>query len=291
MDKETNKDCFEGLNKIFALLLIPIFVGYIIFEVQKIDTIRIKKMESFEIIIDSFNEISKKAFNDSAISGLNFIYNTLITSIDNIDKSKENDELNKTMVDLKLTKLKMDLIVSIKQLEVENGVLFSKIRFHENLLKSYYGYSENDNILPISKMLWIIEYDNKMKKHINQSLFNIIEEIKPLLFRQVTINSDEEKKEIVRSIKEKIDNWILKQDEVFKFAQKLNILFQTESTKLYDDIYSVYSEELNTPIFKFYTNKNKDKFSKIVYSSQSKVIKLEIHEDNKGNLYFKESKK
>ena len=61
MNKESENDCFTGLNKIFVLLFIPILVGYIIFEVQKIDTIRIKKMESFEIVIDSFNEISKKA--------------------------------------------------------------------------------------------------------------------------------------------------------------------------------------------------------------------------------------
>lgn len=291
MNKETENDCFTGLNKIFMLLFIPILVGYIIFEVQKIDTIRIKKMESFEIVIDSFNEISKKAFSDNAVSGLNFIYNTLILGIDNIDKSKENNELNKTILDLKFTKLKMDLIVSIKQLEVENGVLFTKIQHHENLLKSYYGYSQNDNILSISKMLWIIEKNNEMRRKINQSLFDIIEEIKPLLFKQTTINNIEEAKEIEKNIKDKIENWISNQDEIFKFTQKLNVLFQTESAKLYDNVYSVYSEELNTPIFKLYTDRNKDKFSKIVYSSQSKLINLEIHENNQGNLYFKESEK
>lgn len=29
MNKESEKDCFKGFNKIFVLLLIPIFVGYI----------------------------------------------------------------------------------------------------------------------------------------------------------------------------------------------------------------------------------------------------------------------
>lgn len=291
MNKESEKDCFKGFNKIFVLLLIPIFVGYIIFEVQKIDTIRIKKMESFEIVIDSFNEISKKAFSDNAISAINLIYNTLILTVDSIDITKDNNHLKKSILDLKLEKLKMDQIVSNKQLEVESEILFTKIQHHENLLKSYYGYSINDNILPISKMLWIIQYNNKLKKTVNQSLIDIIEDIKPLLFRQVTINSIEEAKEIQESIKEKVDNWILKQNEIFTITQKLGNLFRKESAKLYDDIYNTHTEELNTPIFGLYTEKNKEKFSKIVYSTKNKDIRLQVLEDNNGDFYFKEFKK
>ena len=287
-NENTNKNCFDGFSKLLVIFLIPILVGYIILEIEKIDTIRTKKMESFEIIIDSFNEISRKAFSDNAISGLNYIYNTLLLGIDNIDKSKENNELNKKIIDVKLTKLKMDLAVNIKQLEVENEVLFTKISYHENLLKSYYGYSQNENILPISKMLWIIEHNNNEKKKFNQSLLNIVEEIRPLLFKQITINNIEEAKEVEKIMKEKIEIWMLEQDRTFKITQKLNVLFRNESTKLYNDIYNIYFEELNTPIFKLYTNKNKEKFSKIVYSSKTKIIKLKIFENNNGELYFEE---
>ena len=288
IDKNTNKDCFEGFSKILVIFLIPIFIGYIILEIEKIDTIRTKKMESFEIIIDSFNEISKKAFSNNAISGLNYVYNTLLLGIDNTDKFNENSELNRSIIDVKLAKLKIDLTLNMKQLEVDNEVLFTKISYHENLLKSYYGYSKNENILPISKMLWIIEYNNNEKKKFNQSLFNIVEEIKPLLFKQLTINNIEDAKKIEKIMKEKIDNWILEQDRAFKITQKLNVLYSKESAKLYNDIYNIYFEELNTPIFKLYTDKNREKFSKIVYSPKNKIIKLKIFENENNEFYFEE---
>lgn len=46
------------------------------------DTIRAKKMESFEIIFNSFNDISQKTFAEDKISLLNFIYNVVLTHLD-----------------------------------------------------------------------------------------------------------------------------------------------------------------------------------------------------------------
>lgn len=286
MSLKEQSDCFNGFSKIIILFLIPIIVGYIIIEIEKIDSIRTKKMESFEIIIDSFNEISKKAFSDESMSEINLIYNTMILSVDNTEISKGNDILKKSALKLKLDKLKLDRIISYKQLEVEKDTLFSKIQHHENLLKGYYGYSINDNILPISKMLSIIKYNSEQKEKLNQSLLNILEEIEPLLFRQVTMNNEEELTKIVNIIKQKVDNWMLENNKIFETSQKLNILFKKESVKLYEDIYNTYMEELRTSLFKLYTNKNKENFSQIIYSQKNEIIKLEVLENDNGEFYF-----
>lgn len=287
MSLKEQPDCFNGFGRIVILFLIPILVGYIIIEIEKIDSIRTKKMESFEIIIDSFNEISKKAFSDKSMSEINLIYNIMILSVDNTEILKGNDILKKSALKLKLDKLKLDRIISYKQLEVEMDTLFLKIQHHENLLKGYYGYSINDNVLPISKMLWIIKYNREQKEKLNQSLLNILGEIEPLLFRQVTMNNEEET-EIVNIIKQKVDNWMLENNKIFEIEQKLNILFRKESVKLYEDIYNTYMEELKTALFKLYTNKNKENFSKIIYSQKNQIIKLEVLENDNGEFYFEE---
>ncbi len=297
MNKNIDKDCFEGFSKIVILFLIPILVGYIIFEIEKIDTIRTKKMESFEIIIDSFNEISKKSYHSNLESGINFIYDIFLLSQDMaLSKQKQIDEINnylsKGILELKFEKLKYDRIADKKNLEIEVKTLITKIKHHENLLKSYYGYSINDDILSISKMLSIIETNQEKKEQINEDLLKIIEkDIKPILFKTIDVHSIEEAKKIEKDIEQKINSWVSRQENILNLTQKLKDLYQKESAKLYEDIYSIYSDELNTSIFKLYTEKNKEKFSKIVYSIKNKDIRLEVLEDNNGDFYFKELKK
>lgn len=53
--------------------------------------------------------------------------------------------------------MKVDKEIKDKKLEVEVEILVNKIHHHENLLKSYYGYSRDDVILPIFKMLLILK--------------------------------------------------------------------------------------------------------------------------------------
>ncbi len=292
-EKKTN--CFDGFGKLIILFLIPILVGYIIFEVEKIDTIRTKKMESFEIIIDSFNKISNISYNKDLSSVMDIIYNTFLLNEDVLLKQKQFDEianyLYKDILELKFQKLKFDRIVYIKGIETEVDTLITRIKYHENLLKGYYGYSMDDSILSISKMLAVIKSDKIIKEKLNEELLNILEkDIKPLIFKTVDVKSIEEAKDIIKNLQQRISDWEYKNIEISKKIVELRDLYQKESDKLYENIYFTYLEELNTSIFKLYTDKNKDKFSKIVNSSQDNIIKLQISKSDTGELYFEELK-
>ena len=271
MDKD--KDCFNGLIKILIFILIPIFVGYIIFEIEKMDTIRAKKMESFEIIFNNFNDISQRTFAEDKISLLNFIYNTVLI---NLDFNKGNTDFLETQIlELKINQLKVDKEIKDKKLELEIEILVNKIHHHENLLKSYYGYSRDDVILPILKMLWIIDYSKQLDKNINNSLMNIVEEIRTsLLTRNDKIDIKEAKK-IVEEIAQKINNWLLNNKEILITKEKLNILFKEESFKLSEHIYNAHTQELNTPLFKLYLNKNKKTTSNLIYPENIRTKAIE----------------
>jgi hypothetical protein len=217
MDKD--KDCFNGLMKIVIFILIPIFVGYIIFEIEKMDTIRAKKMESFEIIFNSFNDISQKTFAEDKISLLNFIYNVVLTHLD--FKEVNDDYLGTQLLELKIDKLKVDKEIKDKKLEVEVEILVNKIHHHENLLKSYYGYSRDDVILPIFKMLLILDYSKQLDKNINTSYMNIIEEIRILLLARNNKIDIKEAEKTVEEIKQKIHHWALNNNEILITKQNL----------------------------------------------------------------------
>lgn len=73
-DKRPHQTFFS----ILIALFIAIFGGYIIFEIQKWDSVRIKKIESFEKIVESFNEISKMKFNNNSIALMSYLYNSMI---------------------------------------------------------------------------------------------------------------------------------------------------------------------------------------------------------------------
>ncbi len=292
---EKKPNCFDGFGKLIILFLIPILVGYIIFEVEKIDTIRTKKMESFEIIIDSFNQISNISYNKDLSSVMDIIYNTFLLNEDVLLKQKQFDKITnylyKDILELKFEKLKFDRILYIKSIEIEVDTLITRIKYHENLLKGYYGYSMNDSILSISKMLAIIESNKIIKEKLNEELLNILEkDLKPLVFKTIDVKSIEEAQEIVKNIQQKISDWEYKSRKIYEEIIALKDLYQKESDNLYENIYFTYIEELNTSIFKLYTDKNKDMFSKIVNSSQNNIIKLQISKSDTGELYFEELK-
>ncbi|MFY4763886.1 hypothetical protein ACOTWG_04095 [Aliarcobacter butzleri] len=210
-------------------------------------------------------------------------------------KQKQFDEianyLYKDILELKFQKLKFDRIVYIKGIETEVDTLITRIKYHENLLKGYYGYSMDDSILSISKMLAVIKSDKIIKEKLNEELLNILEkDIKPLIFKTVDVKSIEEAKDIIKNLQQRISDWEYKNIEISKKIVELRDLYQKESDKLYENIYFTYLEELNTSIFKLYTDKNKDKFSKIVNSSQDNIIKLQISKSDTGELYFEELK-
>ena len=67
--------------------------------------------------------------------------------------------------------------------------------------------------------------------------------------------------ETEEEIKQKIHHWALNNNEILITKQNLNILFKEESFKLSEHIYNAHSQELNTPLFKLYLDKNKKTIS------------------------------
>lgn len=114
-------------------------------------------------------------------------------------------------------------------------------------------------------MLLILDYSKQLDKNINTSYMNIIEEIRILLLARNNKIDIKEAEKTVEEIKQKIHHWALNNNEILITKQNLNILFKEESFKLSEHIYNAHSQELNTPLFKLYLDKNKKTISKLIY--------------------------
>lgn len=123
-------------NLIGIPLLISLLGGYIIFEIQKWDSIRTKKIECFENIVSSINELSKTRYDEKSLAPISLIYNFNFEVL-NLLKSK--DELDKDISRLKLSQIRQNYINSLKQDEIQKKVLIESIKRQEILLKIYYG--------------------------------------------------------------------------------------------------------------------------------------------------------
>lgn len=245
---------------------------------------RIKKIESFEKIVESFNEISKMKFNNNSIALMSYLYNSMI-EIHTMLPSKST-YLEKKILDLKIKKLKLDYVQQTKEHEVKVESLIQTIHHHENLLKIYYGYSLNARILPIAKMLAILKFNQQLKIDLDNEFSNTINRFLEVIVQEKIEDMDEAKL-LEEKIKSDLNQFILTLQSNLEVSKKLHELFREESIKLTDSIYENYTNELNTPIYKSLIYFKKNEFSTIVYDGD-KNLNYQILEDSNKKYILKE---
>lgn len=280
---KSNRNPNHTTLSILIALFITIFGGYIIFEVQKLDSIRIKKIESFEHIVESFNEISKMKFNNNSTALMSYLYNSIIEI--NTKLPSKSTSLEQKVLELKIQKLKLDYIQQTKEQETKVQSLIQSIHHHENLLKIYYGYSLDARILPIAKMLAILKLNQKLKTDLDNEFANTMSRFLEVIVHNQIAEIDEAKK-IEETIKNMLNQFIVKLQSNLELSIKLHELFSEESRKLTDSIYSNYINELNTPIYKSFIYFKKNEFSSIIYDDKEN-LNYQLTEDSNGKYIFK----
>jgi len=270
-------------NLIGIPLLISLLGGYIIFEIQKWDSIRTKKIECFESIVSSINELSKTRYDEKSLAPITLIYNFNFEVL-NLLKSK--DELDKDISRLKLSQIRQNYINSLKQDEIQKKVLIESIKRQEILLKIYYGYSVENSILPLGKIISTLESNQRIKKKLDEKLIKIYDKtLAEILKLEPTPNKQKVIEQVInQSFNEIIEQYI---DEM-KQNEDTMVLFNEEANKFIDVTYSVFIAELNTPLFKLINKFSRKEFSKIVYDKNVSDLKFEIVYDKNHKPMYKE---
>lgn len=252
-------------NLIVIPLLVSIFGGYIIFEIQKWDTIRSKKIECFENIIQNFNTISQIAFDDNAFAPITLLYNFNF-EVANLLKSE--NALDKNISMDKISKMKLDYQKSVKQEEVQKKVLIQSIKREEILLKLYYGYSMKSRIIPLDNMITSIEVGQQAKKRLDDKLLQAFEEgmqfTNNIINKENNISNEEKYKKIKNFMNEKLSYIESEYANELKKANDGTRIRKEEAQKYIIATYNSFIDELNTPFYRFLNNMSRKKFSLIV---------------------------
>ncbi len=269
------KDNF--LKKILFYVFVPIFIsvlaGLVVFYVQRQDLITHKKMESFEYIISQFNALSSKKYDK--LEKINFVYNTYLTILDNY-KEKSNE-----YIAMKIDNFKLREIAREKKSYIDTKIIINNIRIHSNLLKIYYGFTIDDTILPIEKMIAVIEINLEMEKTFNTKLYSLMEEVKESFLRnRLKLHIEKISKEFNRKIEQ-----LLKEEntkETLKKIEDLNILYLDEFNIFQNVIYKTYEKEFD--FFNFINSKNE--FNSIITTHKDN-LQFIIFLDKNGKYSLK----
>jgi hypothetical protein len=275
---------FELLNykgnlvkKLIFYILLPIFIsiiaGLVIFYIQRQDLITSKKMESFEYLIAQFNTLSSNKYEK--IESINFMYSAYLNILDNY--KNKNYEYMKMNFD----NLKLKTIAKEETRKIQTKVIINNIRIHSNLLKIYYGFSVDDTILPIEKMIAIVEFNMKIEEEYNTRLYLIMDQVEEFYSQKP---SQQQIEKFNDKFNQEVHQWIAGEEamKTLNILSDLNKLYLNEFNTFQNIIYKTYEKEFD--FFNFGNSKNE--FYSIV-ANPTNSLQFNIVLDKNGKYTLK----
>lgn len=275
---------FELLNykgnlvkKLIFYILLPIFIsiiaGLVIFYIQRQDLITSKKMESFEYLIAQFNTLSSNKYEK--IESINFMYSSYLNILDNY--KNKNYEYMKMNFD----NLKLKTIAKEETRKIQTKVIINNIRIHSNLLKIYYGFSVDDTILPIEKMIAIVEFNMKIEEEYNTRLYLIMDQVEEFYSQKP---SQQQIEKFNDKFNQEVHQWIAGEEamKTLNILSDLNKLYLNEFNTFQNIIYKTYEKEFD--FFNFGNSKNE--FYSIV-ANPTNSLQFNIVLDKNGKYTLK----
>jgi hypothetical protein len=275
---------FELLNykgnlvkKLIFYILLPIFIsiiaGLVIFYIQRQDLITSKKMESFEYLIAQFNTLSSNKYEK--IESINFMYSAYLNILDNY--KNKNYEYMKMNFD----NLKLKTIAKEETRKIQTKVIINNIRIHSNLLKIYYGFSVDDTIFPIEKMIAIVEFNMKIEEEYNTRLYLIMDQVEEFYLQKP---SQQQIEKFNDKFNQEVHQWIAGEEamKTLNILSDLNKLYLNEFNTFQNIIYKTYEKEFD--FFNFGNSKNE--FYSIV-ANPTNSLQFNIVLDKNGKYTLK----